>query len=62
VRGYTLAPAEANGVANELGTISAGKRADMVVLDRDIFNVDPMEIIEASVEMTIFDGRVVFRR
>lgn len=62
VRGYTLAPAEANGVAGELGTVSPGKRADMVVLDRDIFSVDPMEIIETSVDMTIFDGRVVFSR
>ncbi len=62
VRGYTLAPAEANGVTGELGTISPGKRADMVVLDRDIFSVDPMEIIETSVDMTIFDGRVVFSR
>lgn len=62
VSGYTLAPAEANGVAGELGTISPGKRADMVVLDRDIFSVDPMEIIETSVDMTIFDGRVVFSR
>ncbi|MFO7785081.1 MAG: amidohydrolase [Thermodesulfobacteriota bacterium] len=62
VRGYTLAPAEANGAGRELGSVSPGKRADLVVLDRDIFSVDPMEIAETSVDMTVFDGRVVFRR
>ncbi len=62
VRGYTLAPAEANGVGHELGSVSPGKRADLVVLDRDIFTVDPMEIIETQVDMTIFDGRVVHRQ
>ena len=62
VRAYTLSAAEANGVAHELGSVSPGKRGDLVVLDRDIFAVDPMEIIETAVDMTVFDGRVVFTR
>ncbi|MCF8061852.1 MAG: amidohydrolase [Deltaproteobacteria bacterium] len=62
VRAYTLSAAEANGVAQGLGSVSPGKRADLVVLDRDIFAVDPMEIAETNVDMTVFDGRVVFSR
>jgi len=62
VRAYTLSAAEANGVAHELGSVSPGKRADLVVLDRDIFAADPMEIVETAVEMTVFDGRVVYHR
>jgi hypothetical protein len=62
VRACTLAPAEANGAARELGSVTPGKRADLVVLDRDIFAVDPQEIIDTNVDMTIFDGRVVFTR
>ena len=33
----------------------------MIVLDRDIFEVDPMEIADTRVEMTIFDGRIVYQ-
>lgn len=44
------------------GSIEAGKRADLVIYDRNLFDIDPYEISEAKVEMTIFDGRVVYRR
>jgi hypothetical protein len=61
VRGYTTAPAAFYGQSHKMGTLTPGKKADMIVLDRDIFEVDPMEIADARVEMTIFDGRIVFR-
>jgi predicted amidohydrolase YtcJ len=59
VRAFTLGPAIASGRRRDLGSISPGKRADLVVLDRDIFTVDPMEICEAKPVMTLFAGRVV---
>ena len=61
VRGYTTAPAAFYGQSRKMGTLTPGKRADMFVLDRDIFRVDPMEIADARVEMTIFDGRIVYQ-
>ena len=61
VRGYTTVPAAFYGQSSKMGTLTSGKRADMIVLDRDIFEVDPMEIADARVEMTIFDGRIVYR-
>ena len=61
VRGYTTVPAAFYGQSSKMGTLTPGKRADMIVLDRDIFEVDPMEIADARVEMTIFDGRIVYR-
>ncbi len=61
VRGYTTVPAAFYGQSQEMGTLLPGKRADMAVLDRDIFQVDPMEIADARVEITIFDGRIVYR-
>ena len=61
VQGYTTAPAAFYGQSQEMGTLLPGKKADMAVLDRDIFQVDPMEIADARVEMTIFDGRIVYR-
>jgi predicted amidohydrolase YtcJ len=62
VWGFTMGPALATGRQNELGSISPGKRADLVVLDRDIFAIDPGEIAHAQVVMTVLDGEVVYRR
>jgi predicted amidohydrolase YtcJ len=61
VRAYTCTPAMASGVGDILGSLEPGKRADIIVLDRDIYSIPPMEILETHVDMTIFDGRVVYR-
>ena len=37
-----------------------GKLADLVILTRDIFKIDPAEIEKVRVSMTIMDGRVVY--
>ena len=60
VRAYTLTPAIASGAGDTLGSLVPGKMADIVVLDRDIYSIPAMEIIEANVAMTILDGRVVY--
>lgn len=57
-----MSPSVYYGRADVLGTITPGKFADIIVLDRDIFSVDPMEIIDTTVEMTIFDGKIVHRQ
>jgi predicted amidohydrolase YtcJ len=62
VRGYTTVPAEFYGRSQELGSLLPGKRADMIVLDHNIFDVNPMEIHATLVDMTIFDGKIVYRR
>ena len=61
LRGYTTVPAAFYGQARNMGSLTPGKWADMIVLDRDIFQVDPMEIADARVEMTVFDGWMVHR-
>ncbi|HEY73013.1 MAG: amidohydrolase [Chloroflexi bacterium] len=60
VWGYTMGAALVAGREAELGSITPGKLADLTVLDRDIFAIEPMEIAEAQVVMTVFDGRVVY--
>jgi len=44
------------------GSIEPGKRADFVVLDRNLFEIPSSEISEAEVTMTVFDGRTVYTK
>ncbi len=60
--GFTMGTALASGRQKELGSIAPGKLADLVVLDRDPFAVDPVEIAETRVDLTVFDGRIAFER
>jgi len=57
---YTIQGAYQMGLEGEQGSIEVGKRADLVVLDRNLFEIPPSEINEARVTMTIFDGRTVY--
>jgi len=62
LRAYTIEAARAAELDGETGSISAGKAADLVVLDQDILDGPPERISDARVEMTLFEGRVVYRR
>lgn len=45
---------------DQTGSIESGKRADLIVLDRNLFDILPEEINEAKVLMTLLDGREVY--
>jgi predicted amidohydrolase YtcJ len=60
VRGFTLDAAWQMHMDDEIGSIEVGKKADLVILDRDIFEIDPYTIHEASVLMTVMDGGIVY--
>lgn len=59
---YTLGAAYASGEAHLKGSLAPGKLADLVVLSQDIFQIDPMQILETQVDLTIFDGTLVHQR
>ena len=42
------------------GTIKAGKLADLVILDSNLFEIDPHQITHTGVYMTISEGRVIY--
>jgi predicted amidohydrolase YtcJ len=44
------------------GTLALGKAADLIVLDRNLFEVAPRDIHRVRVVLTLLDGRVVYRR
>jgi len=58
VWGFTLGPALVTGRDAELGSITSGKLADLVVLDLDILVVEPSEVADAQVVMTVLGGAV----
>ena len=60
VKGYTITPAVVSGVGDRLGSISKNKLADMIVFNRNIFTVDPDEIADICVDLTVFDGKIVW--
>jgi hypothetical protein len=62
VQGYTLTPAAASGIGDVTGSLSLGKKADLIVTDRNIFTVDSKEIPATRVVLTLFNGKVVYER
>jgi predicted amidohydrolase YtcJ len=55
----TLGSARAYGRENELGTIEAGKLADIAVIDRNLFGIPADEIKDATVILTVMNGKIV---
>jgi len=62
IKAYTLDAAYASFEENIKGSIEVGKLADMVVLSDDILTIDSIKIWDVKVEMTIFDGKIVYEK
>ncbi len=61
IKCYTLDAAFASFEENIKGSIEEGKLADMVVLSEDILILDPVKIKDVKVEMTIFNGEIIYK-
>lgn len=59
---YTAGGAYKVGREQELGTLEAGKLADLVVWHENLFDLPADGLLGALVDLTIFDGEVVFER
>lgn len=62
VHAYTMGSAYAERQEKVKGSIEPGKLADLVVLSDDIFTIPPESIEKTKVDMTIFDGKVIYQR
>src|SRR5574338_451458 len=62
IKCYTINSAYASFEENTKGSIEVGKLADLIVLSDDILKIDPVKIKNAEVVMTIFDGKVIFKK
>lgn len=59
IRNYTLNSAYALRKDGVSGSLTVGKSADLVVLDRDLFSIPANEIARARVLITLFAGEAV---
>jgi predicted amidohydrolase YtcJ len=60
LRAFTAGSAFAAFAEDHTGILKPGMRADVTVVDRDLFKVAPLEILRMGVLMTIVDGEVVY--
>ena len=61
IKGYTVNAAAAAWRSADTGSLEQGKYADLIILDRDLFAIDPHEIADTQVMLTLLGGREVYR-
>ncbi|MBM4186332.1 MAG: amidohydrolase family protein [Gemmatimonadetes bacterium] len=62
LRAQTIWVARQMFLENEIGSIEVGKYADLAVWDRDLLSVETAALRDLTCELTIFNGKVVYRR
>ncbi len=62
LKSMTIWPAYAAFQESAMGSLTPGKYADFVILDRDIMTVAPEDILGTSVTATYIGGRAVYER
>jgi predicted amidohydrolase YtcJ len=62
LKSFTWNAAYASHAEKDLGSLEAGKLADMVLLDKNVMTVEPKEILSTQVLVTIISGEVVYEK
>ncbi len=60
LRAHTIDSAYGMGLDSEIGSLEVGKKADLVVLSQNLYDIDPNEISEVDVLYTIMDGNITW--
>jgi predicted amidohydrolase YtcJ len=60
VRGYTLGAAFAGRREKTEGSLETGKLADVIILSKDLFTIEPPDILSEEVLVTMVGGKVVY--
>jgi predicted amidohydrolase YtcJ len=60
LRSYTVNNAWAEGEEASKGSLTVGKLADLVIIDRDLFKILPTQLKDAKVLLTMVGGRVMY--
>lgn len=59
--GYTLQPALTSGRGEDLGSLTMGKRADITVFSKNLFEEPPSRWVDIPVEMTLVQGEILYQ-
>ncbi len=62
IRAFTTGPAYATFEDGCKGTIEEGKYADFVILEQDLYDTDPMDLMDIQVAMTVVGGKIVYEK
>ena len=62
LRGFTAGAAFAAFAEDRLGILKPGFRADLTIVDRDLFEAKPKDVLTTQVVMTIVDGAVAYEK
>jgi predicted amidohydrolase YtcJ len=62
LRFYTYGSAYLVSREHEMGTLAEGNFADLVVLDRNLFQADSWDILKTQVLLTVMDGNIVYEK
>ncbi|MDX2037509.1 MAG: amidohydrolase family protein [Isosphaeraceae bacterium] len=60
LRAFTAGSAHAAYAEDRIGTLRPGMRADLTIVDRDLFRTPPAEIARTRVLFTVIDGEIVY--
>ncbi|MCP3673632.1 MAG: amidohydrolase family protein, partial [Gammaproteobacteria bacterium] len=60
IQSYTINAAYVNHLDDKVGSVEVGKLADLIVLDKNLFNIPAKEINETKVTATLFGGKLVY--
>jgi predicted amidohydrolase YtcJ len=61
IAAYTIRGAYLSFSEKDTGSIEVGKAADLIVVDKNLFEIPPSQIHEAKVLLTLLDGKEVYR-
>ncbi|HXX22701.1 MAG TPA: amidohydrolase [Terriglobia bacterium] len=58
---YTRNSARAMNLLDKIGSLAPGKRADLILIDRDVLTISPEEMRDAKILWTMVAGKTVYR-
>jgi predicted amidohydrolase YtcJ len=62
LKSYTWGSAYSVRREDELGSLKEGNFADIIIIDRNLFEAPESELIDGEVDITIFDGKVIYEK